>query len=347
MSMYGDPSLADLLPAYYCNNIIPNRRGQESSSICRTICTHLLTLILAIGICSGGYHYYQNIYPSLNRQTFPNIQNPIADNYPAYDANKVEESGVSLVVENLNKDMENFRNELLALKSWRSTINTYLTKLQWEEDIKISNAIEEALEMHDADGIGLMDYAASYAGGTILEISKDTRPHPTHRPLSFFKIVNVDLLSSPEEVIRPCVLPGSCFAFKSETASIRIRLGKPIVIGGVTLSHASRYLIGTEGMLSAPKDFEVYAYEDRFDNIGVYLGKFTYDVMGKQHQTFKVKSKNDVFEEVELVILSNYGKPEYTCVYRFRVHKKDKGTGSDKGSSTREETTKKRVKKCC
>lgn len=35
-------------------------------------------------------------------------------------------------------------------------MNAHLTKIQWEQDIKMHSAIDEALEIYEADGIALM-----------------------------------------------------------------------------------------------------------------------------------------------------------------------------------------------
>lgn len=73
---------------------------------------------------------------------------------------------------------------------------------------------------------------------------------------------------------------------------------------------------------------------------GVVLGSFAYDFAGPAVQTFALagggdssgggggrctgaadgQSQASVVDHVRLVINSNYGNPEYTCVYRIRVH---------------------------
>ncbi|XP_019763505.1 SUN domain-containing protein 3 isoform X2 [Dendroctonus ponderosae] len=347
MAMYGDPPLSEFIPAYYCNNFAQSR--SNCATIWKSIFTHLFSMAIATGICFGGYYYYQNYYLPILNDSFPIIEEPIANN-PAIakfqfpNPHPEDACGVE-VIESLKEQIRRLNENVSAINKWRATVNSHLTKLEWEQAATINSRIEESFDVFEADGTGLMDYAASYAGGIIVGISKDTLPHPTHRPLSLFKLLNVDVLSSPEELIRSCVLPGSCFAF---SGSVRIKLGKPIKIGGVTLSHASKRLLLDEGMSSAPQEFAVYGFVDSSDKIGVFLGKFTYNIHGKQHQTFKVQrnpSHNEVFEEVELAILSNYGRDAFTCVYRFRVHRSDSETALNQ---SRNATARKVVnKKCC
>lgn len=51
------------------------------------------------------------------------------------------------------------------------------------------------------------------------------------------------------------------------------------------------------------------------------MGTFAYDQDGEPIQTFYFQaSKMATYQVVELRILTNWGHPEYTCIYRFRVH---------------------------
>ncbi|RIA94171.1 UNC-like C-terminal-domain-containing protein [Glomus cerebriforme] len=56
----------------------------------------------------------------------------------------------------------------------------------------------------------------------------------------------------------------------------------------------------------------------------LYLGKFTYDMHGLPVQTFDIPkhitAHNKPIRAIIMKVKSNWGKPEYTCLYRFRVH---------------------------
>jgi hypothetical protein len=56
----------------------------------------------------------------------------------------------------------------------------------------------------------------------------------------------------------------------------------------------------------------------------LFLGKFTYDTNGSPIQTFEVPEHilkyNRPIRAIIMRIINNWGKPEYTCLYRFRVH---------------------------
>ncbi|XP_074201572.1 SUN domain-containing protein 1 isoform X5 [Camelus bactrianus] len=65
----------------------------------------------------------------------------------------------------------------------------------------------------------------------------------------------------------------------------------------------------------------IQGLESEYQEDGQLLGQFTYDQDGESLQTFPApKRPEGAFQIVELRIFSNWGHPEYTCLYRFRVH---------------------------
>ncbi|XP_035493361.2 nuclear migration and anchoring protein unc-84-like isoform X2 [Scophthalmus maximus] len=129
---------------------------------------------------------------------------------------------------------------------------------------------------------------------------------------------------SPRTVIQgyPVLLPGKCWAFHGVQGTLTISLSHPVRITHVTLDHLPRYISPTGRIDSAPKDFEVYGMKS-YTEKGTLLGTFTYNEKGESSQTFQLPSPSDeVYRFVELHVLSNWGRVEYTCLYRFRVHGK-------------------------
>ncbi|XP_054459769.1 SUN domain-containing protein 1 isoform X2 [Anoplopoma fimbria] len=127
---------------------------------------------------------------------------------------------------------------------------------------------------------------------------------------------------SPRTVIQgyPVLLPGKCWAFHGVQGSLVISLSHPVTLTHVTLDHLPRYNSPTGRIDSAPRDFEVYGLKDEVEE-GTLLGTFTYDEGGESTQTFKLPNPSEVvYRCVELRVLSNWGRVEYTCLYRFRVH---------------------------
>jgi SUN domain-containing protein 1/2 len=88
----------------------------------------------------------------------------------------------------------------------------------------------------------------------------------------------------------------------------------------VSIEHASRDLLLQEAIMSAPKDFSVWGLDSLKDK-GHYFGKFSYDIDGGPLQYFTIQEASaNSFHLIELKIHTNHGNPEYTCLYRFRVH---------------------------
>ncbi|VFV17005.1 Hypothetical predicted protein [Lynx pardinus] len=57
------------------------------------------------------------------------------------------------------------------------------------------------------------------------------------------------------------------------------------------------------------------------DETEVFLGKFTFDVEKSEIQTFHLQNDPPTaFPKVKIQILSNWGHPRFTCLYRVRAH---------------------------
>ncbi|KAK2865589.1 hypothetical protein Q7C36_001645 [Tachysurus vachellii] len=178
------------------------------------------------------------------------------------------------------------------------------------------DTVHRALSLRKADDIGMADYALESLGATVLTSSKSHNI----RYCSLFGINLRCKNKGPETVLRPDVYPGNCWGFRGSEGHLVISLPYPIRITHVTLQHLPRVLSPSQQIKSAPKDFAVYGLEGN-RNEAEHLGTFTYDQDGEPIQTFKLPDcPSRLFQLVELKILSNWGHPDYTCVYRFRIH---------------------------
>ena len=128
---------------------------------------------------------------------------------------------------------------------------------------------------------------------------------------------------SPRAVIQPAISPGECWAFKGSNGYLVIKLSQPITPSGFSYEHIPKQISRDGNIDSAPKEFQVRGLEDESDTKGHLLGNYVYEDNGRPMQYFEVQDPNPpVFQLIELVILSNHGHNEYTCLYRFRVHGK-------------------------
>ncbi|CAG5123377.1 unnamed protein product [Candidula unifasciata] len=185
----------------------------------------------------------------------------------------------------------------------------------------VKSIVEEALNQFSADRVGMADFALESAGGSVISIRCSETYYKKTALVSVFGIPLWYTSNSPRTVIQPDVHPGECWAFKGQTGFIVLQLSLPIEPSGFTLEHIPRSLTLTGDISSAPKEFAVFGLVSERDTQGISLGNYTYKDNGTPIQFFPVQntSKN-IFQLVELRILSNHGNKDYTCIYRFRVH---------------------------
>ncbi|NXE53626.1 SUN2 protein, partial [Casuarius casuarius] len=181
--------------------------------------------------------------------------------------------------------------------------------------------VNQALKRYSEDRVGMVDYALESAGASVI----NTRCSETYETktalLSLFGIPLWYHSQSPRVILQPDVNPGNCWAFRGSQGFAVIRLSSPIRPTAVTLEHIPKALSPQGTIPSAPKDFTVYGLKEEGEEEGTLLGQFTYNHDGNPIQTFYFEGEDlGTLQLVELRILSNWGHPEYTCIYRFRVH---------------------------
>ncbi|KAG7275603.1 hypothetical protein CRUP_030637 [Coryphaenoides rupestris] len=188
-----------------------------------------------------------------------------------------------------------------------------------EEQVQLM--VNNALRLYSQDRTGLADYALESGGGSILS----TRCSETYQTrtalLSLFGLPLWYFSQSPRVVIQPDVHPGNCWAFRGPTGYLVIRLSMKIVPSAFSLEHIPKALAPSGALRSAPRDFTVYGLEDEGQEEGQLLGRYSYEEDGEALQMYAVTEENEqAFQIIEVRILSNWGNPEYTCMYRLRVH---------------------------
>ncbi|KAM4902186.1 SUN2 protein, partial [Sylvia borin] len=188
-----------------------------------------------------------------------------------------------------------------------------------EEQVQL--IVAQALKRYSEDRVGMVDYALESAGASVI----NTRCSETYETrtalLSLFGIPLWYHSQSPRVILQPDVNPGNCWAFRGSQGFAVIRLSSIIRPTAVTLEHISKALSPQGTIPSAPKDFAVYGLKEEGEEEGLLLGQFTYNHDGDPIQTFYLEGDSmGTYQLVELRVLSNWGHPEYTCIYRFRVH---------------------------
>ncbi|XP_036615235.1 SUN domain-containing protein 2 isoform X2 [Trichosurus vulpecula] len=186
---------------------------------------------------------------------------------------------------------------------------------------EVHQIVNEALKRYSEDRIGLVDYALESSGASIISTRCSETYDTRTALLSLFGIPLWYHSQSPRAILQPDVQPGNCWAFRGPQGFAVVRLSARIHLTAVTLEHVPKALSPVSNIPSAPKDFVILGLSEDSQSEGVALGHFTYDNAGESIQTFHFQGNDTApYQVVELRILSNWGHPEYTCIYRFRVH---------------------------
>ncbi|XP_070612213.1 SUN domain-containing protein 2 isoform X2 [Erythrolamprus reginae] len=211
-----------------------------------------------------------------------------------------------------------------TLGAFRSQMQKEFVSLQKvsENSEQVHQIVNDALKRYSEDRIGMVDYALESAGASIISTRCSETYETKTALLSLFGIPLWYNYHSPRVILQPDVYPGNCWAFQGSQGFAVIHLSNRIHPTAVTLEHISKSLSPSRTITSAPKDIAVYGLEEEGDQEGILLGKFMYNQDGDPIQTFHFQDIDGqaAFQLVELKVLSNWGHPEYTCIYRFRVH---------------------------
>ncbi|KAK1277069.1 hypothetical protein QJS04_geneDACA003541 [Acorus gramineus] len=182
--------------------------------------------------------------------------------------------------------------------------------------------VMKEIEKHAADGLGRVDYALGPGGAWVVRHSKAFICKRSWIPTGPFSVH-----PDAQKMLEPSFgEPGKCFALNGSSGFVEIKLKTGIIPEAVTLEHVAKSVAFDRS--TAPRDCRVSAWfeglEDKpsvRDERMFPLLEFTYDLGRSNAQTFDIDiSDSGLINMVRLDITSNHGNPDYTCVYRFRVH---------------------------
>ncbi|MBZ3869240.1 Sperm-associated antigen 4 protein [Sciurus carolinensis] len=164
------------------------------------------------------------------------------------------------------------------------------------------------------------DYALSSVGASI-DLEKTSHDYEDTNTAYFWNRFSFwNYARPPSVILEPDVFPGNCWAFEGDQGQVVIRLPGRVELSDITLQHPPPSVAHTGGANSAPRDFAVFGLQVD-DETEVFLGKFTFDVKKSEIQTFHLQNDPpSAFPKVKIQILSNWGHPRFTCLYRVRAH---------------------------
>ncbi|XP_004450269.2 SUN domain-containing protein 3 [Dasypus novemcinctus] len=186
---------------------------------------------------------------------------------------------------------------------------------------EMSNLVNYVLKKLREDQVQMADYALKSAGASIIEAGTSESYKNVKAKLYWHGIGFLNYEMPPDIILQPDVHPGKCWAFPGPQGHTLIKLARKIIPTAVTMEHISEKISPSGNTSSAPKEFSVYGILKECEGEEVFLGQFMYNKRGTTIQTFKLQHEvSEYLLCVKLKILSNWGHPTYTCLYRFRVH---------------------------
>lgn len=278
----------------------------------------------------------QVIDPVVSEAQKKTIQSAVEDAYKQMKSDlekSSQQNAQKLAHENAN--LNNFRGpELQRLiretvhKELASTILPADDKEKLVEEIKrkfagsllskddANELIEQAMDKFAADQIALPDFALASAGAEIIHSKTSTRYFG--KSWLSFMLMPFSISHPPSTILEPDVTVGKCWAFSGSQGNVTIHLSQPIQVESVTIDHIDHRI--AHHVQSAPKTFQVWGFK-HLDGKGALLGSYSFDVYSYARKTFPVH-RVGVYRFITLEVTSNFGNPDYTCIYRFRVHGK-------------------------
>ncbi|XP_014920074.1 SUN domain-containing protein 3 isoform X2 [Acinonyx jubatus] len=221
------------------------------------------------------------------------------------------------------------KEHLELLKDTRDGLHNYSGDTDRDEDRnpmgaideEMSNLVNSILKKLREDQVQMADYALKSAGASVIEAGTSESYKNNKAKLYWHGIGFLTYEMPPDVILQPDVHPGKCWAFPGSQGHALIQLARKITPTAVTMEHISQKVSPSGNISSAPKEFSVYGILKHCEGEEILLGRFVYNKTGTTIQTFKLQ--HEVSEPllcVKLKILSNWGHPKYTCLYRFRVH---------------------------
>nr|XP_035940284.1 sperm-associated antigen 4 protein isoform X2 [Halichoerus grypus] len=230
--------------------------------------------------------------------------------------------------------LENEPKEMLTLSEYHERVRSQgqqLQQLQAEleklhkevSSVRAANSERVAkivFQRLNEDFVRKPDYALSSVGASI-DLEKTSHDYEDANTAYFWNRFSFwNYARPPTVILEPDVFPGNCWAFEGDQGQVVIRLPGRVQLSDITLQHPPPSVAHTGGANSAPRDFAVYGLQ-LDDETEVFLGKFTFDVEKSEIQTFHLQNDPPTaFPKVKIQILSNWGHPRFTCLYRVRAH---------------------------
>ncbi|NXX74067.1 SPAG4 protein, partial [Urocolius indicus] len=114
---------------------------------------------------------------------------------------------------------------------------------------------------------------------------------------------------------------GKRWCFHGHFGQVVIRLPARVHVTAIAVQHVSEEGSLSVAASSAPKGLAVYGFEAGSEE-ETWLGSFIYDVAKEAMQPIPLKNTpvSRAFSYIKVLVVSNWGNSEYTCISRVWVH---------------------------
>ncbi|XP_056667768.1 sperm-associated antigen 4 protein isoform X2 [Monodelphis domestica] len=224
--------------------------------------------------------------------------------------------------------------QLQQLQAELDKLHTDVSSIRAANSERVAQLVFQRL---NEDFVQKPDYALSSVGASI-DLDKTSHDYEDRDTAYFWNRFSFwNYAKPPTVILEPDVFPGNCWAFKGAKGQVVIRLPGRVQLSDITLQHPPPSVAHSGGASSAPRDFAVFGLQGD-DKTEVFLGRFIFDVEKSEIQTFHLKNEPPIaFPKVKIQILSNWGHPRFTCLYRVRAHGLRSHDGHGEDSRTKGE----------
>ncbi|XP_042141555.1 SUN domain-containing protein 3 isoform X1 [Peromyscus maniculatus bairdii] len=304
------------------------------------LCTVFTSTFLLVGL--QNHHWFKETeFPQKPRQLYTVIAEYVSRLYNYQARLRMPKEQLELLKKESQTLENNFREILILIEqidvlkallrdlkdgihnhSWSVPREAVQDKATTEVlDEEMSNLVHYVLKKFRGDQIQMADYALKSAGASVIEAGTSESYKNNKAKLYWHGIGFLNYETPPDMILQPDVHPGKCWAFPGSQGHILIKLARKIIPTAVTMEHISEKVSPSGNTSSAPKEFSVYGVLKKCEGEEMLLGQFTYNKTETTIQTFELQNAaSESLLCVRLQILSNWGHPKYTCLYRFRVH---------------------------
>ncbi|CAO3620901.1 unnamed protein product [Mucor hiemalis] len=225
-------------------------------------------------------------------------------------------------------------DEALSIQNIVESITTNLIAKEAVPDSKyLEEMIDKCIQKYHQDVLNSADFALMQRGAYILHSKTSSTFHSSSvwkRAMLMLIGFTLSPSTTPEMAISPGNQVNDCWSMYGHEGTLGISLSEPIYIHGITVEHPSREIL-LDQIKNAPREIEVYGIYVSPTGKGkeqALLGSIIYNIDSSHTvlpiQTFDLRKKGtldgNVYVAVQLKILSNWGNPEQTDIYRVRIH---------------------------